>query len=107
MDMVSWISCKKGIASKYFAPQHRSYGIVALHYKYQNVKKGRYYSYKYYILNLSDPCPSIENKSRILHFTVLSCPNTNLYPRGHEFYIVGYHYYTLSLSDLCLGVDTL
>ena len=69
-----------------------------------------------YILSLSDLCLGVEKKifKEIRHFyyiTYLAMPlQKNPCPGGHEIYkfdrpLLGHHYYMLSLSDLCLGVE--
>ena len=69
----------------------------------------------YYILNLSDPCPSVEKKSReqILYFYCMAMPqHKKPCPGIMKFTILVdssfchlYFIHVLSLSDLCLGVE--
>ena len=70
----------------------------------------------YYIHSLSDLCIGVEKKifKEIMFFhymTYMATPQgNNPCPGGHEIYncgrpYLGHHYYILSLSDLCLGVE--
>ena len=81
-------------------------------YKFNRPFLGHYY----YILGQSDLCLGVEKKivEEIMHLhysTYLSTPqHKNPFPRGHEIYkfgrpFLGYHYYKLGLSNLCLGVE--
>ena len=66
----------------------------------------------HYILNLSDICPSVDKKRRINVALSLygHCPSIRTSAQwGHEIYnfgrhLLGHYYYTLSLSDPCLGL---
>ena len=60
----------------------------------------------------SDLCPQQTRRGEeILHFHYIAMPqHKNPCPGGHEIYnfgriFLGHHYYTLSLSDLCHGVE--
>ena len=73
-------------------------------------------SHHYYTLSLFDLCLGEEKKifKEIMHFYYMTYNGHALaqepLPRGHKIYNFGrpflsHHYYTLSLSDICLGVE--
>ena len=75
-----------------------------------------FFGHHYYALTLSESCPRVQKKifKEIMHFHFYMTYGHALaqehLPRGLESYKVGkpflgYHYYILTLFDLCLGIE--
>ena len=70
--------------------------------------------YSEFVWSLPEWRDELKILEEIMHFHYMTYLATFLHknpcPEGHEIYnfgglFLGYHYYTLSMSDLCLGVD--
>ena len=94
-------------------PQHKNPGPPG--HEIYNIGRP-FLGHHYYILGLSYLCLGIKKKifKEIMQFhymTYMATPqHKNPCPRSHQIYnfgklFLGHHYYILSLSDLCLGVE--
>ena len=69
---------------------------------------GRPYIYhNFYIHNLSDPCPGVDEKrTRNIALSLYDmAQHKNPIPQGHDIFNFGRPYYILTLSDLGLEVE--